>query len=416
MTPWAMLESSQAERRDVRHDDAVRRSLMVLAGTFVGSRGALAIPTTASSLPTVRTVAGSGGSGSLSSPTGIAVDAAGDLFVADTNHCRVMLVPSRTGTLYGLQVAAHHAYSLVGGGCGGKASLGFPTGVAVNHAGDVYIAEATDQRILMIRPGSHAVATVAGTGSAGYNGNGLAALSSKLNYPTGIAVDAKGDLYIADTANCRVRVMPAADGTSFGQPMLTQHLYSIAGNGVCGSGQRSGSAALAQLWNPVAVVTDQVGDVFIADSGDQSILELPVKSGSDYGTSIAAGGIAAIVGEGGNGPYLADGLSALSQTAELNDPEGIAVSADRNALHHRRQSALHQGGAELHLHGAWPLDAGRGPLHPGRGAPGLQLDRPGKWNPLDTHAHIGDPTGITVSTSGTVLYSDRSTQLVREIG
>ena len=49
-------------------------------------------------------------------------------------------------------------------------------------------------------------ATVAGTGSAGYNGNGLAALSSQLNYPTGIAVDARGDLYIADTANCRVRV------------------------------------------------------------------------------------------------------------------------------------------------------------------------------------------------------------------
>jgi hypothetical protein len=92
-----MLESSQAGRRDVRHDDAVRRSLMVLAGTFVVS-GALAIPAAASSLPTVRTVAGSGGSGSLRSPTGIAVDAAGDLFVADTNHCRVMLVPSRTGS------------------------------------------------------------------------------------------------------------------------------------------------------------------------------------------------------------------------------------------------------------------------------------------------------------------------------
>ena len=61
MTPWAMLESSQAGRRDVRHDDAVRRSLMVLAGTFVVT-GALALPTAASSLPTVRTVAGSGGS------------------------------------------------------------------------------------------------------------------------------------------------------------------------------------------------------------------------------------------------------------------------------------------------------------------------------------------------------------------
>ena len=142
----------------------------------------------------------------------------------------------------------------------------------------------------------------------------------------------------------------------------------------------------------MAVATDQVGDVFIADSGDQSILELPVSSGSDYGTSIAAGGIAAIVGEGGNGPYLEDGLPALSQTAELNDPEGIAVSVNRNALHHRRQSALHQGGAELHLHGARPLDAGRGPLHPGRGAPVSNSTGLVNRNPLDTHAH-GRPDG-----------------------
>ena len=389
---------------------------MVLAGTLVVS-GALAIPTTggASSLPTVRTVAGSGGSGSLSSPSGIAVDTAGDLFIADTNHCRVVMVPSRSGTLYGLQVAAHHAYSLAGGGCGGKASLGFPTGVAVDHAGDVYIAEATDQRILMIRPGSHADATVAGTGSAGYNGNGLAALSSELNYPTGIAVDVRGNLYIADTANCRVRVMPAADGTSFGQAMLAQHLYSIAGNGVCGSGQRSGSAALAQLWNPVAVATDQVGDLFIADSGDQSILEVPFRSGSDYGTSIAAGGIAAIVGEGGNGPYLSDGLPALGQTAELNDPEGLAVSAAGTLL--MTDGSQHciravpsstsvvlgrtmQGGDLYTVAGALPVSNSTG------------LGNGTRW----ILTRVGDPVGITVSTSGTVLFSDRSTQLVREIG
>jgi hypothetical protein len=97
MTPWAILERSQAEQRDVRHDDAVRRSLMVLAGTFVVS-GALAIPTTASSLPTVRTVAGSGGSGSLSSPTGIAVDAAGDLFVAESFHSGAAVLGVRIGS------------------------------------------------------------------------------------------------------------------------------------------------------------------------------------------------------------------------------------------------------------------------------------------------------------------------------
>jgi hypothetical protein len=287
--------------------------------------------------------------------------------------------------------------------------------VAVDHGGDVFIAEATAQRVQMIHAGGHAPVNVVGTGVAGYNGEGLPGPQSELNHPTGIAVDAAGTLYIADTANCRLRVVPAADGTYFGQPMQAQHLYTVAGTGVCGSAQRSGSAAAAQLWNPIAVTTDHQGDLFIADSGDQSILELPVSSGSDYGTSIAAGGIAAIVGEGGNGPYLADGMSALGQTAELNDPEGIAVSAAGTlfitdgsqhcirAVPSSTATVLGrsmQGGDLYTLAGALPVSNSTG------------LGNGTRW----ILTRLGDPTGITLSTSGTVLFSDRSTQLVREIG
>jgi hypothetical protein len=387
---------------------------MVLVGVFAVG-GALTLPAGgAATVPTVRTVAGSGAPGSLRAPSGIAVDAAGDLFIADTNHCRVVLVPNHAGTLYGLHVTAHHAYVLAGGACGGSAGLGFPTGVAVDHSGDVYIAEATNQRIQMIRPGGHTVAPVAGTGIAGYNGNGLAALSSQLNQPTGIAVDASGNLYIADTANCRVRVMPTVTGTYFGQAMLSQHLYSVAGTGVCGSGQRSGAAALAQLWNPLAVTTDQTGDLFIADNGDQSILEIPVGAGSDYGTPIAAGGIAAIVSEGGNGPYLADGLPALGQTAEVDDPQGIAVNAAGTLF--MTDGSQHcirvvpsstatvfgrtmQGGDLYTLAGALPVSNPTG------------LGNGNRWILTD----LGDPVGIAVSIGGTVLFSDRRTQQVREI-
>ena len=151
MTPWAMLEGSQAERRDVRHDDAVRRSLMVLAGTFVVS-GAVAIPDD-------RLFAADGSHrgwvGWLRKPQFPGRDRR--RWRRGSLRCRHQSLPGGAGAEplrhpRLLQVAAHHAYSLVGGGCGQKASLGFPTGVAVDHAGDVYIAEATDQRILMIRP------------------------------------------------------------------------------------------------------------------------------------------------------------------------------------------------------------------------------------------------------------------------
>src|ERR1700728_688807 len=146
----AEIARRSAGRPAIRHDDAVRRSLRVVAGAL-GVIGMLGLSTAAvaSPAPSVRTVAGSRGSGNLSAPSGIALDTAGDLFIADTNRCRVVLVPSRSGTLYGLRVRAGQATSLAGGSCGGTHSLGYPTGVAVDHRGDVFVAEASAQRVQM---------------------------------------------------------------------------------------------------------------------------------------------------------------------------------------------------------------------------------------------------------------------------
>jgi hypothetical protein len=163
------------------------------------------------------------------------------------------------------------------------------------------------------------------------------------------------------------------------------------------------------------VAIDASGDLFIADSGDQSILEVPVQSGSDYGTSIQAGGIATIVGEGGNGPYLADGLAALGETAELNDPEGIAVSltgtlfmtdGSQHCIRVVPDATTTVFGRTMHggdlytLVGALPISNSAG------------LGDGTRW----VLTHIGDPIGITQSPSGAVLFSDRTTGQVREIG
>ena len=81
--------------------------------------------------------------GSLDTPGGIALNAAGDLFVADTGHCRVLVVPARAGTGYGLRLRPGHPAVVAGGSCSGPGSIGHPTGVAVDTQGDVFIAEAT---------------------------------------------------------------------------------------------------------------------------------------------------------------------------------------------------------------------------------------------------------------------------------
>jgi len=373
-----------------------------------------------SATPVVHTVAGLQRPGTLSSPSGIALDSAGDLFVADTDHCRVLLVPDHTGVMYGLHVKSGHAYTLAGSHCGAAQGLGYPTGVAVDRHGDVFIAEATDDRVVMVPPGGrtgpHAPMAVAGTGAPGYSGNGLPATKSAINEPTGVAVDRAGDLLIADTANCRVRIVPAHSGVLYGQQMVAGHLYNLVGTGICGSAL--GYPALSsQIWSPVAVAVDQSGDVFIAGNGDQTVVEVPVRSGDYYGTSIEAGDAQVIIGLVGDGntPYLVDGLSATSPVSELNDPEGLAVS--RSGVLFVTDGTMHcirvvpnttsdifgrvmDGGDMYTLAGALPVSDSLGV---GDGT---------KW----ILTKMGIPYGIAVTASGAVVFSDQGTGQVRETG
>ena len=393
----------------------------MLAGLFLLSAVGLAAGADElSAVPVIRPVAGLQRPGSLSSPSGIALDSAGDLFVADTDHCRVLLLPDHTGEMYGLHVKGGHAYTLAGSHCGARQGLGFPTGVAVDRHGDVFIAEATDDRVVVVPPsgrtGPHVPVAVAGTGAPGYNGNGLPATKSALNEPTGVEVNAAGDLFIADTANCRVRMVPARSGMNYGQQMLVGHLYNLVGTGICGSAL--GYPALSsQISNPVAVAVDQSGDVYIADNGDQTVVEVPARSGDYYGTSIEAGDAQVIIGLVGDGntPYLVDGLPATSVVSELNDPEGLAVSPSGvlfvtdGTMHCIRVvpnitsdlfGRVMDGGDLYTLAGALPVN---NPLGIGDGT---------KW--ILTKMEI--PYGIAVTASGAVVFSDQGTDQVRRIG
>jgi hypothetical protein len=399
----------------------VRWCISALAGLFlVSAVGLTAGAGALRATPVIRTVVGVQRPGSLSSPSGIALDGAGDLFVADTDHCRVVLVPDHTGEMYGLHVKSGHAYTLAGSHCGAPQGLGFPTGVAVARHGDVFIAEATDDRVVMVPPGGragpHPPVAVAGTGVPGYSGNGLTATKSALNEPTGVAVDVAGDLFIADTANCRVRMVPAHSGVHDGQQMLAGYLYNLVGTGVCGSAL--GYPALSsQIWNPVAVAVDQSGDVFIAGHGDQTLVEVPVRSGDYYGTSIEGGDAQVIIGLVGDGntPYFVDGLSATSVVSELNDPEGLAVSPSGvlfvtdGTMHCIRVvpnitsdifGRVMDGGDLYTLAGALPANNSHG------------IGDGTKW----ILTKMGIPFGIAVTASGAVVFSDQGTDQVREAG
>lgn len=348
--------------------------------------------------------------GTLDSPEAVALNAAGDVLVADTGHCRVVLVAGHTGHAYGVTLRPGRAVTIAGGRCG-SGGFGHPTGLAVDQTGDVYVAEANEQRVKVIRP-SGAPGIVAGTGRAGDGGDGGAAWAAQLNEPTGVAVDRSGDLFIADTANCRVRVVPAASGSVFGQAVERDHIYTVAGTGTCGSAGQGGPIGGAQLFDPVAVAVDFAGDLLVADQGDQSILLAAQRSGNYYGTTVAAGDIGIVVGGTGSyGPYVADGLSATSVGAELNDVRDIALGPT---------GALVLSDGSMHVIRVVPAQSetlfGRaltaGDLYTAAGALPAQTAAGAGDATRWVLAHMDTPTGVAISQSGSVVYCDAATGAV----
>ena len=348
--------------------------------------------------------------GTLDSPAAVALDAAGDVLVADSGHCRVVVVAGHSGHSYGATLRPGRAVTIAGGRCG-SGGFGHPTGLAVDLTGHIYVAEANEQRVKVIEP-SGVLTTVAGTGRAGDGGDGGAASSAQLNEPTGVAVDRSGDLFIADTANCRVRVVPAAGGSVLGQAVERDHIYTVAGTGTCGSAGQGGPIGGAQLFDPVAVAVDFAGDLLVADQGDQSILLATQHTGNYYGTTIAAGDIGVVVGGTGTyGPYVADGLSATSVGAELNDVRDIALGPT---------GALVLSDGFMHVIRVVPAQSetlfGRamtaGDLYTAAGALPAQTAAGAGDATRWVLTHMSTPTGVAISKSGSLVYCDAATGAV----
>jgi hypothetical protein len=360
------------------------------------------------------------GPGPFDAPAGLAFDAAGDLFVADSGHCRVAIVPAHSSSFDGLRLRTGRVTTLVGGSCRGSRAIGHPTGLAVDAKGDVFVAVATAQRVLEVRAGSGshpAAVTVAGTGQAGSGPSGHLATDNALDQPTSVAVDSSGNLFIADTANCLVRVLPAQSTTLYGIAMTAGDLYTVAGDRVCGTTGQGGPVARAELWNPAAVAVDAAGDLLVADAGDQSVLVAPSRSGTYWGTPVAAGSIAVVVGgTGGYGQYLADGLAANGGTAELNDPLGLAVGSGPTG-------ALFVTDGFMHAVRVVPAADGSlfgravktGDYYTVAGAVPISTRSGGGNGTKWVLTHADTPSGVVVSPSGNVVFSDAGTGAVRMV-
>jgi trimeric autotransporter adhesin len=232
----------------------------------------------------------------LNSPNGVALDTAGNLYIADAGNSRIR------------KVANGVISTVAGGGSGGlgdngpatNAQMSNPYGIAVDGAGNLYIADSGNNRIREVSNG--VITTVAGNGTAGFSGDNGPATAAQLDAPLGVAVDATGNLYIADYANFRVRRV--SNGI----------ITTAAGTGAAGFSGDGGSAVLAQLNSPWGITVDTVGNVYIAEDANNRIRKVT------NGVIVTLAGGGTVWGDGGPGTV-----------AELNNPKGVAVDTAGNA-------------------------------------------------------------------------------------
>jgi uncharacterized protein (TIGR03437 family) len=262
---------------------------------------------------TITTVAGNGiagfsGDGNLATnaqlraPYGVAVDSSGTLYIADTYNYRIRKV-SVNGII--TTVAGNGTAGSSGdGGQGTTAMLGRPFGIATDVAGNLFIADADLSRIRKLSA-SGIITTVAGRGTQGSGGDGGPATAAGLNDPHGVAVDTTGNLFIADTGNHLVRKVA-------GNGIIT----TVAGSNTVGFTGDGGPATAAQLSYPNGLIADGFGDIFITDTGNQRIRKV---STTGIISTVAGNGISGFSGDGG--PAIG---------GALNGPVGISIDSRFN--------------------------------------------------------------------------------------
>ena len=237
-------------------------------------------------------------------PTGVVLDHAGNLYIADTYNHRIRRVEVTTGII---TTVAGGGFSTQEKGPARDVQLKFPTSVALDSKGNILITDSGNHRIMRVNPVSDTIATVAGNGKSGYSGDGAAATQARLNSPKGIVLDSKGNILITDSGNHRIRRVDHRTGiitTIVGSSTST--LKGINPNHV-------------QLRFPAGVALDSKGNILITDSGNHRILRVNPVSGT----------ITTVAGKGSPG-YSGDGRAA--REARLNTPKGIVLDSKGNIL------------------------------------------------------------------------------------
>jgi sugar lactone lactonase YvrE len=396
----------------------------------------------------------------LNGPQGLAVDSSGNLYIADTGNNRVRKVTAGTGVITTIAGIAGTGYSATPQPAS-SAALNGPQGLAVDAAGDLYIADTGNNVIREIVASTGVISTVAGNGTAGTSGDGLPATSAQLNVPTGVALDSSNNIYIADSKNNRIREVQSGI------------MSTIAGNGLAGFSGDNNLATAAELNSPTGVAVAPNGIIYVLDTSNNRVREImpnkvistiggvggtipsnsPAGIATDPSSDVfvadgshvifkdsVAGAITVFAGNGAVSYALGDSGPATS--AQLVQPEGLAVDTSNNVyvadVGEARIRRFLQGGNISSPAGATAIapagvavdsllniyiadakgnvvfkvsSAGVSTTIAGiAGVAGAGGD-----NGLATSAQLNQPSGVAVDSSGNVYIADTGNNKIRKI-
>jgi len=303
-------------------------------------------------------------------PSAIAYDSAGDLFFVDTNRNQAFEV-TLAGVLTTIAGTGVQGFS-GDNGAATSAELNAPQGIAVGADNTIYIADTGNQRIRSITGGQ--IATFAGTGAHGFNGDGASATAATLNTPTALAIDSQGALLLCDTANHRIRRISAGI------------INTIAGTGTQGFSGDNAPATAAELDSPAGIAAASDGRILLSDTHNHRLRVIS-----------PTGIINTIAGTGAPG-FSGDSLAATA--AQLSLPRGVTLDVSGNIFfadsNNQRIRSINPQGIITTIAGS-----------------GVQSLAPD--GSASTATAINTPRAVAISSFGSPVFAESPNHLVREV-
>ncbi len=312
---------------------------------------------------------GTGSAALFDNPTNVALDSSGNLYVSDSdnNTIRKIAPSGAVTTLAGTPGSPGSS-----DGSGGAAQFNSPAGLAVDASGNVYVADSLNSTIRIITPAG-VVTTFAGTPGA-QGTTDATGKAARFDFPIGVALDASGNVYVADSGNETIRkISPSGAVTTLaGTPTIM------------GAGDGTGKAA--QFDNPAGVAVDGSGNVFVADSGNGTIRKI---TPAGVVTTLAG----AAIGSGGGGSAAGTGTAAL-----FDDPTGVALDGSGNIYVADSRNNLIR---KMTPAGVVTTLAGTAHIF-------------GSTNGIGPAALFSDPTGVAADSAGNIYIADTANSTIRQ--